>query len=115
MMKGAYAEKATLIADGPREKLYRIEIRLPNGERTVVASKGKDMTSALKTVLRTSHHKALSNVPLWVWLVSYMITAGALAYAAIDLQQPLPVVAGLLGVTFSIKLISDYYFRYVNE
>ena len=114
MMKGAYAEKATLMAEGGGLKLYKIEIRLPNGETTTVTAKGKDMQSALKTVLRTEDYKRLSKVPVAVWLVSYLVTAAAAAFASIEFQQPLLLVLGLFTVTVGIKVLSDSYFRYVD-
>lgn len=115
MMKRAYAEKATLIAEGGGIKLYRIEIRLPNGDLTTVSAKGKDMQSALKTVLRTEDYNKLSRVPVAIWLITYMLSAGAAAWASVEMQQPLFLVLGLFTVTVAIKVLGDLYFRYVNE
>ena len=114
-MKRAYAEKATLIADGPNMKLYKIEIRLPNGDITCVSAKGKDMQSALRTVLRTNEYKRLSRVPVAVWLITYMLTAGAAAWASVEMQNPLLLVLGLFTITVGIKVIGDSYFRYVED
>lgn len=115
MMKGAYAEKATLIADGPNMKLYKIDIRLPNGDTTTVSAKGKDMHSALNTVLRTEKYNKLSRVPVAVWLITYMLTSSVAAWASVEMQNPLLLVLGLFTITVGVKVIGDFYFRYVNE
>lgn len=114
-MKGAVAEKAVLYAEGGSVKLYRVEIRLPDGTKTTVSAKGKDMQSALRTVLRTETMKRIDRLPIVLWVAGYMLTATASAYAAMHYGNPLVLVGGLFAMTLALKVVSDSYFRYVSN
>ena len=114
-MKGAVAEKATLYAEGGDVKLYRVEIRLPDGTKTTVAAKGKDMQSALRTVLRTNQYRKLEKLPMALWIAGYLLTASASAIIAMEYNSPMVFVGGLLAFTLTLKVVSDSYFRYVGE
>lgn len=114
-MKGAVAEKATLIAEGGSIKLYRVDIRLPDGTKYQVSAKGKDMQSALKTVIRTKVARRLTSLPMALWIAGYLLTATASAAAAMQYNSPLVFVGGMLVFTTALKVVSDSYFRYVSE
>jgi len=111
----AFAKEATLISgDANGTKTYEVKWVDKNGVEHIDHPKGNDMASALSTVLRTKTLTDLTQLPAWVWVLSYSIFIGVYTVAAFTLNSPLLVTLGLFLMVLSVKLITDRYFRYVG-
>ena len=81
------SRKAVLYAEGG-EIVVSCRDTLSDGTKTTVSAKGKDMQSALRTVLRTETMKRIDRLPVVLWVAGYMLTATASAYAAMYYGNP---------------------------
>lgn len=112
----AYATEAILIADSPDtgKKTYRVKWVDHNGNEKVEVAFGKDMSSALKSVLRQQQRDYIESVPMWMWLVSAVLIISLFTVVAFISNAPLlSILGGIFGITSLYQLV-ERYFRYTK-
>ena len=112
----AYATEAILIADNPDtgKKTYRVKWVDSKGNEKVEVAFGKDMSSALKSVLRQQQRDYIESVPMWMWLVSAVLIISLFTVVAFISNAPLlSILGGIFGITSLYQLV-ERYFRYTK-
>lgn len=110
----AYAESAILIAYGEDTKTYEVKWVDKKGNKHTTAAYGKDMTTALKSVLRQNQREKIESVPMWLWLVSTVMIIAAFTAVAIVSNAPLLSLLGaIFGITSLYQLV-ERYFKYTK-
>lgn len=111
-----FATKAEWVSENTQgEKVYRIEWVDAAGRPQVSKATGKDMRSALATVIKQRQANRLNKVPDFVWMLIYTAFITAFSYAAITLSAPLLLVLGVSALGAALKLATDRYFRFVEK
>lgn len=112
----AYAVSATLIAENPETKTmtYKIEWIDKKGESRTTLAYGKDMSTALKSVLRQSQREKIEQIPMWLWLLCAVMIISAFTAVAIVSNAPLVSLFGaIFGITSLYQLV-ERYFKYTK-
>jgi len=109
----AFATEATLIADGDL-KLYQIKWVDSHGNEQQTAAKGKDMQSALKSVLRQSQRDKLENLPMFVYLLAAVLIVSSFAIVALVSQAPLVSIMGGVFLLGLLYMLLDKYFEFTE-
>ena len=111
----AFAEKATLMADGDGIKLYEVVWYDGHGKKHLDMARGHNMKSALDTILKQRKADTIKSVPEWAWILLYMVFTGT--FAASVVYGGVNVLSALLG-GIAIALVGymfiNKYFRYTE-
>tara|TARA_R110002050_G_scaffold129959_1_gene251520 strand:+ start:212 stop:553 length:342 start_codon:yes stop_codon:yes gene_type:complete len=79
----AFAEKATLMADGDGIKLYEVVWYDGHGKKHLDMARGHNMKSALDTILKQKKADRIKSVPEWAWILLYMSATGAFSFSVV--------------------------------
>ena len=110
----SFAEKATLINEVNGVKKYEVIWYDAHGKRHLDMAEGKNMATALQTVLRQRVKAKLVKVPNEVYIVLYSVFMGTFGWAALGSNAPVLTFLVSISLLVTIKLVTDRYFRFVK-
>jgi len=111
-----FATKAEILAENPDTgtKTYVIEWIDGHGSLNKTNADGKDMSEALKSVLRQELRHKIEDIPMWVYLVLAVSIVATFAVVAVASGAPLVSLMGsVFGIT-ALYLLIERYFRYTK-
>lgn len=111
-----FATKAEMLAENPDTGVKTYVIDWIDGHGTLIKSKadGKNMSEALKVVLRQELRHKIENVPMWAYLVLAVSIIATFAVVAVASGAPLvSIMGGVFGIT-SLYLLIERYFKYTK-
>jgi hypothetical protein len=109
----AFATEAKLMADGDL-KLYQIKWVDSHGNENEDTVKGKDMQSALKSVLRQKQRDRLESLPMFVYLLAAVLIVASFAMVAMISQAPLVSMMGGAFLLGFLYMLLDKYFQFTE-
>ncbi len=113
-MSKAYATEAVLLEKG-KFKVYQVTWVDTKGKQRVTDVRGHNMKSALDTVLRQRTADKVKSVPMFAWIIGYLLVnivfAWSVTYGGVNV---LAGVLGALALTVSGLLFVNKYFRYTE-
>jgi len=111
----AFAEKATLMADGDGIKLYEVVWYDGHGKKHLDMARGHNMKSALDTILKQKKADRIKSVPEWVWILLYMSVTGAFSFSVVyGGFNYLSVTIGAAALVSVGYTFIQKYFRYTE-
>jgi len=111
----AFAEKATLMADGDGIKLYEVIWYDGHGKKHLDTARGHNMKSALDTILKQKKADRIKSVPEWVWILLYLVVTGAFAFSVVyGGFNFLAVTIGASALAAVGYMFIEKYFRYTE-
>ena len=111
----AFAEKATLMADGDGIKLYEVVWYDGHGKKHLDMARGHNMKSALDTILKQKKADRIKSVPEWVWILLYMSVTGVFSFSVVyGGFNYLSVTIGAAALVSVGYTFIQKYFRYTE-
>lgn len=110
----AFAEKATLVKESNGIKHYEVVWYDAHGTKHMDFVQGKNMATALQTVIRQRIKERLVSIPNEVYIILYSLFMGTFGWAAINSNAPVLTFLVSISTLLSIKLVTDRYFRFVK-
>lgn len=111
-----YATEAYCFAENPDTglKTYRIIYVGSDGNTNQVVATGRDMSSALRTVIRQAQKDRLASVPTELWALLSVLLIAAFSVTAVYAKSPLlTVFGGGFGLT-ALYLLLEKHFKYTK-
>ena len=111
----AFAEKATLMAEGDGIKIYEVIWYDGHGKKHLDTARGHNMKSALDTILKQKKADTIKSVPEWVWILSYLVLTGTFAFSVVyGGFNFLSVTIGAAALAAVGYMFVNKYFRYTE-
>ena len=109
-----FATKATLISEDGGIKTYRIEYVDKHGRSQEEAAIGRDMSEALRTIIKKRQYKRLESVPLFAWVFLAITLISSFSIVAIRVGSPIMTILGGGFGLAAVYMLVDKYFKYAE-
>ena len=111
----AFAEKATLMADGDGIKLYEVIWYDGHGKKHLDTARGHNMKSALDTILKQKKADNIKSVPEWVWILLYLVITCSFSFSVVyGGFNFVSVTIGAASLAAVGYMFIEKYFRYTE-
>ena len=111
----AFAEKATLMADGDGIKLYEVIWYDGHGKKHLDTARGHNMKSALDTILKQKKADNIKSVPEWVWILLYLVITCSFSFSVVyGGFNFVAVTIGAASLAAVGYMFIEKYFRYTE-